>query len=42
MSGCVDMQLTLGLSLKDDATFDNFYPGENAEMITGIKISGGR
>jgi DnaA family protein len=37
MSGRVNMQLTLGLSLKDDATFDNFYPGENAEIVAGLK-----
>lgn len=27
-------QLTLGLSLKDEATFDNFYFGKNAEIKT--------
>ncbi|RDI39847.1 DnaA regulatory inactivator Hda [Aquicella lusitana] len=30
-------QLTLGLSLKDEATFDNFYAGKNAEMISALK-----
>lgn len=30
-------QLPLGLSLKDDASFDNFYPGPNAEVITSLK-----
>lgn len=30
-------QLTLGVSLKDDATFDNFYVGLNEEIISGIK-----
>lgn len=30
-------QLTLGLSLKDEATFDNFYPGKNLELITELK-----
>jgi len=33
------MQLTLGLSLKDDATFANFYAGENVEIIAGMKKS---
>src|SRR5438046_2027814 len=31
------LQLTLGLSLKDEATFENFFSGENAEIIAGIK-----
>lgn len=30
-------QLTLGLSLKDEATFDNFFIGNNAEIITALK-----
>lgn len=30
-------QLTLGLSLKDEATFDNFYLGKNAEIIAELK-----
>lgn len=30
-------QLTLGLSLKDEATFDNFYLGKNTEIITELK-----
>ncbi|HEX4044792.1 MAG TPA: DnaA regulatory inactivator Hda [Gammaproteobacteria bacterium] len=30
-------QLTLGLSLKDDATFDNFYPAQNTTIITALK-----
>jgi DnaA family protein len=30
-------QLTLGLRLKDEATFANFYPGKNSEMITELK-----
>lgn len=30
-------QLTLGLSLKDEATFDNFYPGMNAEIVATLK-----
>ncbi|OGT60958.1 MAG: DnaA regulatory inactivator Hda [Gammaproteobacteria bacterium RIFCSPHIGHO2_12_FULL_43_28] len=32
-------QLTLGLGLKDEATFDNFYPGNNIEIVTGLKKS---
>jgi DnaA family protein len=30
-------QLPLGVSLKDEATFDNFYPGKNAEIIASLK-----
>ena len=30
-------QLPLGLSLKDDASFDNFYPGKNTEIISALK-----
>jgi DnaA family protein len=30
-------QLPLGLSLKDDASFDNFYPGKNIEIIDALK-----
>lgn len=30
-------QLTLGLSLKDEATFDNFYVGKNAEIVAELK-----
>lgn len=30
-------QLTLGLSLKDEATFDNFYATNNAEIIAELK-----
>jgi DnaA family protein len=30
-------QLTLGLSLKDEETFDNFYQGSNTEIVTSIK-----
>lgn len=30
-------QLTLGLSLKDEATFDNFFPGENKEIVAALK-----
>ena len=30
-------QLTLGLSLKDEATFANFYPGKNAEIVIQLK-----
>ena len=30
-------QLTLGLTLKDEATFGNFYVGKNSEIIAGLK-----
>ncbi len=30
-------QLTLGLSLKDEATFDNFFAGKNSEIISELK-----
>lgn len=30
-------QLPLGLRLKDEATFANFYPGRNAEIMTELK-----
>lgn len=30
-------QLTLGLSLKDEATFANFYAGKNAEILAELK-----
>ncbi len=30
-------QLPLGLSLKDDASFENFYPGTNTEIIEALK-----
>lgn len=30
-------QLTLSLSLKDEATFDNFYLGKNAEIVNELK-----
>ena len=30
-------QLTLGLSLKDEATFDNFYSRKNSEIIAELK-----
>lgn len=36
------IQLPLGLSLKDEATFDNFYAGKNAEIICQLKeVAGG-
>lgn len=34
-------QLPLGLSLKDEATFDNFYSGKNAEIIAELKKTSG-
>ena len=30
-------QLPLGLSLRDEATFANFYPGQNAEIVAELK-----
>ena len=30
-------QLPLGLSLKDDASFENFYPGQNGEIVAALK-----
>lgn len=30
-------QLPLGLTLKDDASFTNFFPGANAEIVTAVK-----
>lgn len=32
-------QLTLGLSLKDEATFENFYLGKNIEIINQLKMT---
>lgn len=32
-------QLPLSLSLKDDASFDNFYPGKNGEIIVALKMA---
>lgn len=38
MSGRANMsQLPLGLSLKDEATFDNFYSGKNNEIVAELK-----
>ncbi len=31
------MQLTLGLNLRDEATFDNFYSAKNTEIIAVLK-----
>ncbi len=36
-SSRVIAQLPLGLSLRDDASFDNFYPGKNAEIIAALQ-----
>lgn len=33
------MQLPLGLSLKDDATFENFYAGTNSVLVTALKAA---
>lgn len=30
-------QLTLGVGLKDEATFSNFFPGKNAQLVTALK-----
>lgn len=30
-------QLTLGVGLKDEATFSNFYQGRNAQLVTALK-----
>lgn len=35
------MQLPLCLSLKDDASFENFYPGTNTEMVAALKKTAG-
>jgi len=36
-------QLTLNIKLRDDATFNNFYPANNGEIITHLKnISSGK
>lgn len=37
----VDMvhQLTLGVGLKDEATFANFYPGKNQQIVAELKKS---
>lgn len=32
-------QLTLGVSLKDEATFSNFYSGKNAEIVSELRKS---
>lgn len=32
-------QLTLGISLNDDATFDNFYPGDNASLLSCLQTN---
>jgi DnaA-homolog protein len=35
----VSEQLTLGVSLHEESTFDNFYPGQNAQLITALRAS---
>src|SRR6185295_7874696 len=30
-------QLTLGVSLKDEATFTNFYTGKNTQLVTALQ-----
>src|SRR5687768_15501548 len=37
MGAVKSMQLTLGISLKDGATFENFYAGKNAEIVSLLK-----
>ena len=31
-------QLTLGLALRDDATFSNFYPGDNLALLNHLQV----
>ena len=33
----MNQQLTLGIRLRDDATFDNFFSGENKQIIHNLK-----
>jgi DnaA family protein len=35
-------QLTLGISLRDDATFDNFFPGRNDALIPYLQLFASR
>ena len=37
MINTITPQLTLGLSLQDEATFDNFCSGKNAEIVVQLK-----
>ena len=37
MGALESMQLTLGMSLKDGATFENFYAGKNVEIVAWLK-----
>ena len=30
-------QLTLGVGLKDEATFENFFPGKNSQLLEVLK-----
>lgn len=32
-------QLPLGIGLRDDASFDNFFPGANAEAVSAVQRS---
>ena len=34
-------QLTLGLSLSEDSTFGNFFPGRNRELVDTLRMAGG-
>ncbi len=41
MISSISPQLTLGLSLKDEATFENFISGDNGEMVDVLKNTAG-
>ncbi len=41
MQNKLSAQLTLGLSLKDEATFANFYTANNAELVAELKKTSG-
>jgi DnaA family protein len=41
-SSAIPAQLPLGLSLKDDASFENFYPGANIEIVAALQKSAAR
>lgn len=33
----MNKQLTLGIQLRDDATFENFFPGDNQELLSTLR-----
>lgn len=35
----ISAQLPLGIGLRDDASFDNFFPGANAEAVSAVQCS---